>query len=209
MPGPAVGQDVVVPDLTSLPGPAVYAVVAVLVYAEAALLVGVVLPAETAVIVGGVLAHRGTVSLSVLLPLVVVMAIAGDSTGWLIGHRYGDAVLGSRLLRRHQSRLDGARDFLRRRGATAVFLGRFVAFLRATVPTLAGLSHLPFRRFAPANAAGGLLWGIGFTLLGFYASASYQRLQVAIGRVSLLVVSVLALAAVAVVLVRRRRAQPG
>ena len=49
-------------------------------------------------------------------------------------------------------RLQRAQDFVRERGAPAVFLGRFVAFFRATVPGLAGMSGMPYRRFVAWNA---------------------------------------------------------
>jgi membrane protein DedA with SNARE-associated domain len=72
----------------------------VLVFAEAALLIGFVLPAETAVVVGGVLAShgRGTINLGILMAVVIVCAIVGDSVGYGIGHHFGERILGLRIL---------------------------------------------------------------------------------------------------------------
>ncbi|MFF4364569.1 DedA family protein [Streptomyces sp. NPDC001594] len=129
--------------LGSLSGPVVYAVVAALVFFEDTLFFGFVLPGETAVFVGGVLASQGKVSVYWLAVAVVLAAIAGDSVGYEIGHRFGPRILETRPLRRHRDRVEAAQDMIRRRGAPAVFFGRFIAFFRAMMPALAGISRMP------------------------------------------------------------------
>ncbi|NUR63030.1 MAG: DedA family protein [Catenulispora sp.] len=156
--------------------------VGVLVFTEDALFVGFVVPGETAAVIGGVLAHRGTVSIWVLAAVVVLAAIAGDSVGFEVGRRFGDRPLNVGPLRRHRARVDDARALIRRRGAEAVFLGRFVSFFRALMPPLAAISELPYGRFLTFNALGGLVWGVGFTLLGYFTGAAYQRVEHTVGK---------------------------
>ena len=86
----------------------------------------------------------------------------------------------------------------------AVFLGRFTAFLRAVMPALAGLSQMPYRRFLAYNAAGGLVWGVGVALLGYFAGASYKKVESLLGRGSAVLLVLVALTAF-VVWRRRRR----
>jgi membrane-associated protein len=182
-----------------------YVVIGTLVFAEAALFVGFVLPGETAVIIGGVLAAAHRLSLPALLVLVVVTAIVGDTVGYEVGKRAGPRVLASRPLRRHASRLDGARAFLRRRGGSAVLLARFTAFLRAVMPALAGLSQMPYRRFLAWNAAGAMIWGVGVVLVGFFAGDSYRMVEQVLGRSSAVLLAVLLVAAAVVWLRRMHR----
>lgn len=170
--------------ILSVPGPVAYAVVALLVFAEAALFFGFVLPGETAALVGGVMAATGHLSLPLLLGLVVGAAVVGDSVGYEVGRRLGPRILDLRPLRRHRARLESARSYLRRRGGRAVVLGRFTAFLRAVMPALAGASAMPYRRFLPFNAAGGVLWGGGVTLLGYFAGDSLRTVSHALGQTS-------------------------
>lgn len=191
-----------VEHLLTVPAPVAYAVVALLVFGEAAVFLGFVLPGETAVVLGGVLAGSDRLSLPLLLVVVVVAAVVGDSVGYEVGRRFGPRLLASRHVARYEERFDGARRFLRERGGWAVLLGRFTAFLRAAVPGLAGLSGMPYRRFLVFNAAGGVLWGVGFSLLGYLAGDSYARLEKGIGRTSA-VLTALVVVAVAVVLWRR------
>jgi membrane protein DedA with SNARE-associated domain len=182
-----------------------YVIIGGLVLAEAALFVGFVLPGETAVLVGGVLASAHRLSLTTLLVVVVVAAIVGDTIGYEVGRHAGPRLLASRPLRRHSGRLDGARDTLRRRGGLAVLLGRFTAFLRAVMPALAGLSGMPYRRFLAWNAVGGVVWGVGVTLLGYAAGASYRTVETRLGRGSAALLVLIALVLLALHLRRRRR----
>jgi membrane-associated protein len=196
-----------VEHLLDVPAALAYVLIGALVFSEAALFVGFVLPGETAVLLGGVLAADHKLSLPWLLVLVVLAAVVGDTMGYEVGKHVGPRVLRSRLLRGHGQRLNGAREFLRQRGGMAVFLGRFTAFLRAVMPALAGLSHMPYRRFLAWNAAGGLVWGVGVTLLGYSAGASYTKVAHLLGRTSAALLGVLVVVALVVWHRRRKRAR--
>ncbi len=160
-----------------LPSGLVYGLVALLVFGEAALFIGFVLPGETAVIVAGVVAARGHVNIVVLCVIVVISAIAGDSVGYFVGERYGQRLIRLPILRSRRETIDRTLDALARRGVTYVFVGRFTAFLRAIIPGLAGMSRLHYRRFLAANAAGALLWGVLYALLGYYAGHALDSIE--------------------------------
>jgi membrane protein DedA with SNARE-associated domain len=172
----------IVGGLLNVPSTVAYAVIALLVFGEAALFVGFVLPGETAVLLGGVMAATGKLSLTAVLVVVVVAAVVGDSVGYEVGRQVGPRLLRTRAMRRHSDRLDGARRVLRERGGWAVLLGRFTAFLRAVMPGMAGLSRMPYGRFLVFNALGGLLWGSGVVLLGYFAGGSYAKVESTLGR---------------------------
>ena len=184
-----------------------YVVIFGLVFAEAALFVGFVLPGETACLIGGVLCATGRLHLAVLLPLVVVAAIVGDSVGYEVGRLSGPSLLRTRLLRRYTQRIEGAQRTLRERGRWAVFFARFTAFLRAVMPGLAGMSRMPYGRFLVFNAAGGIVWGVGVTLLGYFAGASYNGLAHLLGQISALLAIVVVGGALIVWWRRRRRSK--
>ena len=196
---------VVTSAIESLPPLAAYAIIAGLVFGEAAVFIGFVLPGETAVLLGGFLASQSHLNIAVLCVLVVVAAVMGDSVGYEVGRLFGPRVVRWRLLERHGARLEQARSMLRERGGPAVFLGRFTAFFRAVMPGLAGLSMMHYRRFLVWNAMGGAVWGIGFCLVGYFAGASYERVASRIGTGAAVVIGVLMLAALVVWHVRRRR----
>ena len=171
---------------------------------EASTLLGVVVPGETAVLLGGVFAHQGSLQLPAVMVAAVLGAVAGDAVGYAVGARLGPK-LGRRTSDRRAEQMQRAREFVRRHGAPAVLLGRWVPVLRALVPIMAGGSGLPYRRFALYNLAGGAVWGAAVAGLGYLAAAAYGRATQLLGLTGAAVVLVLVLTAVGVVLVRRRR----
>ncbi|MCW2864638.1 MAG: associated Golgi protein-related protein [Actinoallomurus sp.] len=191
--------------LLHLHGPVIYAVVAALVFAEAALFFGFVFPGETAIVVAGVLASQHRVSLPILLLVIAASAIVGDSVGYEIGRRFGDRLLDTKLLRKHRDRLGSAQDLLRRRGALAVFIGRFTAVLRAIMPALAGSARMPYGRFLIFNALGGITWGVGFTVGGYLAGTAFEQVAQWAGRVLAIIVAAVVLVALVLWWIRRRR----
>ena len=191
--------------LLGLPSWLVLVVTGLVVFAEDALFVGFVLPGETVALLAGAAAKLGHVSLAGVLLVVVVAAIVGDTVGYEVGRHLGPRLLELGLLRKQRGRLDDARDFLARRGGSAVFLGRWVAFFRAVMPALAGTARMPYRRFLVFNAAGGLAWGATVVLLGYAVGASYGRVEKVLGRDTAFLVLALVVLAVVVWHIRRSR----
>ena len=191
--------------IRSVPPLLAYALIALLVFGEAAFFVGFVLPGETAVLFGGFLASQGHLDIVPLIGLVVFCAIVGDTVGYEVGRHLGPRVLRLKILRKQQTRLDHAQDMLRRRGAPAVFLARWTAFFRAVMPGIAGLSQMQYRVFLSWNALGGIVWGVTFSLVGYFAGASYEKVASAIGKGSAVALGVVVIAGLVVWRVRRKR----
>ncbi|MGN6333631.1 MAG: DedA family protein [Motilibacteraceae bacterium] len=193
--------------ILGLSGVVVYLVVGGLVFAEDAIFVGFVLPGETAAVLGGVMASRGHVHLSIMLAVVVLAAIVGDTVGYEVGKHVGPRLLQIGPLRGHAHRLDDAQRFLARRGGSAVFLGRFVAFFRAVMPALAGISRMHYPKFLAYNAVGGLVWGVGFVMIGFLAGNSYAKVEKTVGRGAAIAVAVVVVLALIAWRVHKARAE--
>lgn len=161
-------------QLLGITGIPVYIIVGALVFAEDALFVGFIIPGETAAVLGGVTASMNHANIFIMLAVVVAAAIIGDNVGYEVGRRFGPKLFQLRFMKNSQSRLHQARNFLATKGGLAVFLGRFLAFFRATMPALAGAAQMPYPRFLTFNAIGGLVWGIAFVLLGFLLAVLMQ-----------------------------------
>ncbi len=155
--------------------------IAALVFGETAIFIGFVLPGETAVVIGGVLASRGHLSLPLLIGIVVVAAVAGPLVGYELGRRLGGRLFASRLISRMPGAVDRVRTSLRDRGGAAVLAGRFVAVLRALIPAAAGAAEMPYRAFMINNLIGGVLWGVGYCLVGYLAGSAYAAVERTVG----------------------------
>lgn len=183
----------------------VYLVVGLLVLAEDALFVGFVLPGETAAIIGGVTASVGRTQLWAVILVVVLGAVVGDTVGYEVGRGLGPRLLSHHRLEGRREQIDGAQDFLRRCGGSAVFLGRWVAFFRAVMPALAGASRMRYLTFLAWNAAGGILWGTAVVVAGYFAGASYQRLESWLGTGTAAAAALIVVGGLAVWQFRRHR----
>jgi membrane protein DedA with SNARE-associated domain len=158
---------------------------------------GVPIPGETALIVAGAYAgstHR--LSPWLIFVAAAAAAILGNNIGYWIGDKGGYA-----LARRYgpkigldERKFKVARYLFDRQGAKVVFFGRFVAILRTYVAFLAGTSRMPWRKFLPANAAGGIVWAGIYTVVAYFAGTALERDS---GTVSL----ILGIAAVVVIVV--------
>ena len=192
--------------LAHLSGWLAYLVIAALVFGETAVFLGFVLPGEAAVVLGGVLASRGHVSIVPLVAIVVIAAILGPLVGYEIGRRMGDRLFAASVLRRIPGGVARARSTLQARGGLGVLIGRFVAILRAVVPAAAGAAKVPYRTFFFFNAVGGIIWGVGYCLLGYLAGSAYLVVEKRVGTGLAVVIAALALAAVGTWAVRRHHA---
>src|SRR5438552_8912662 len=179
---------------------------------EASAFVGFVFPGEIAVLLGGVLAFEGRISLGGAIAAAVLGAFIGDTVGFEIGRRWGERILvrvGSRVPivgPRVEQHLGAARDYLNRNGGRAVVIGRLTAAFRVLVPGLAGMSDMPYRRFAAFNAAGAAVWGTGFVLLGYLAGAAWHTVADVAGWVGLGLGGLVLIALVGGRILRRMRA---
>jgi membrane protein DedA with SNARE-associated domain len=185
-------------------GPLAYVVCGLLVFGEAAVLLGFIIPGETAALIGGVLASLHHVDLVLMLVVIVVCAIVGDSVGFEVGKLLGPWLLTHRPLEGKPGVRRG-QDLLARRGGPAVFLGRWLALARALVPGLAGMSGMRYRTFVAYNALGGIVWGTTFVMIGYAAGASYAAVAKTAGEYSLAVLVTVVVAVVVFVVVRHRR----
>ena len=140
-----------------------------IVFAESGLFFGFFLPGDSLLLAAGLLASQGELEVAVLLLILPAAAILGDGVGYWFGKRTGPRIFNrddSLLFRRKN--LLAARAFYDRHGGKAIVLARFMPFIRTFAPIVAGAVEMPYRRFLTFNVAGGLLWGVGVTLAGYY-----------------------------------------
>jgi membrane protein DedA with SNARE-associated domain len=191
--------------IANLSGWLAYLVVAALVFGETAVFIGFFVPGETAVVLGGVLASRGHIALWLLILVVVLAGVLGPMVGYEIGRRMGDRLFATRILRRVPGGVDRTRSVLRDRGGLGVLVGRFVAIVRAIMPAAAGAAPVPYGVFLRYNLVGGVIWGVGYSLLGYLAGSAYTVIEKRVGAGLAIVLAVLVVAGLAAWGIRRFR----
>lgn len=171
-------------------------------FGETVALLDVIVPGEVGLVLIGA-AARTPSRLVVVFLMGTLGAFCGDSVSWFIGHRWGTAMLRRwpRLWHHAQPALERATHHFDRHGGKAIFFARFIATLRAIAPLVSGAAGLPYRRFAPWNAAASITWVGLMVLLGALIG---ERVVSFIDRFSA-VLSAAVFLALVVWFVRRRR----
>ena len=194
-------------DIGRALGPWTYLLVGILAFLETGAFVGLVAPGETTVIVGGVIAGQGEISLSVLIAVTWVCAVAGDLTSYMLGRKLGRAWLlrhGERL-KITEDRLEQVERFFEKRGGLTILIGRFIGLVRALAPFIAGTSRMPLRRFLPYDVLGAGAWAATFATLGYVFWHSFDRLTTYVSRGLFAFSTVVVVAGSFVALVQLRR----
>jgi membrane protein DedA with SNARE-associated domain len=131
---------------------------------------GLPVPGETALIACSVLASQGSLRIGWVVAIGILAAIVGDNLGYWAARKGGRPLLERhRLTQRYAERyLPRGERFFAKHGGKTVFIGRFVAVLRVTSAWIAGLSHMHWWKFLAWNAAGGIVWATGVSLVSYY-----------------------------------------
>src|SRR5215203_879057 len=157
---------------------------------------GVPLPGETILISAGILAQRGGLDLGDAIFFGILGAIVGDQIGYWVGHeggrpfilRYGRYILVT------PERLERAEAFFARHGGKAVFMARFFSGFRVFGALVAGMSRMRWGTFLVYNALGGAVWATAAVLVGYFLGSSLALVERWLGRATLVLAVVLALA---------------
>lgn len=186
--------------------------VALIVFAESGLLVGFFLPGDSLLFIAGLLSSdtggNKLPHIAVVVAAIAAAAIIGDQVGYVFGRKVGPT-----LFDRPRSRLFNpenvvkAQRFLDKHGAKAIVLARFVPIVRTFAPIVAGVGHMDYRTFVKFNIIGGLMWGAGVTLAGYFLG----EIDVVRNNVEIALIAVVAVSLVPIVIetMRHRRAAVG
>jgi membrane-associated protein len=157
-------------------GAVIYIVIFGIIFAESGLFVGFFLPGDSLIFTAGFLASvkipnssQTYLNLWLLIAIVFIGAVIGDSVGFTFGFR-----VGRKLFQRENSRffnkenLLKTQDFYKRHGSKTIVLARFIAVIRTFAPIVAGIGKMNYKTFIVFNVIGGALWSAAVPLAGYY-----------------------------------------
>lgn len=156
-------------DITELIKTIGYVGIFAIVFAESGLFFGFFLPGDSLLFTAGFLASQGFFDIKILLPLVVIAAIGGDSVGFWMGGRFGKWLMSRKesfLFSKHN--MKKAQEFYEKHGGKALILARFIPAVRTFVPIVAGMADMKYQKFISYNIVGGFLWGVGMMIAGYF-----------------------------------------
>lgn len=167
-----------------------YTVLVLIVFAETGLLAGFFLPGDSLLVTAGLIAAvENTVNIWMLILLLSLAAVLGDTTGYWIGHH-----LGPRIFNRedsflfHKDHLIRTQKFYQKYGPKTIVLARFVPIVRTFAPTVAGVGRMKYKKFLNYNVIGGIGWVSAMTSAGYFLGRSIPNIEKKIHWVILIVI---------------------
>jgi len=140
-------------------GPWLYALMFAVIFAETGLVVTPFLPGDSLLFIAGTVVASAGLNIHVLVPLLILAAVLGDSVNYSIGHYIGPRIFDkpdSRWFK--QDHLRRTQAFYDKYGGVTIIIGRFIPIIRTFAPFLAGVAGMEYRRFFAFNVVGGILW---------------------------------------------------
>ena len=204
-----IGLSLQLPSLEEIVRWGGYAGLFLIIFAETGLLIGFFLPGDSLLVTAGLFAARGELDIVLLNVLLIVAAISGDATGYLIGAKAGHALYDrpqSRLFRRDH--LIKTKQFYDRYGGITIVLARFMPFARTFAPVVAGVAEMKYRRFALFNITGGVGWITSMTLTGYFLGRSVPGIEKHIEYVIAIVIF-LSILPLIIKYIQHKRKKPG
>jgi membrane-associated protein len=150
-------------------GTITYGILFAIVFAETGLVVTPFLPGDSLLFAGGAIASLGSLNLGLTIAILMAAAILGDTVNYWIGHYFGQKIVDNpKITFINQEHIDKTEQFYKKYGGKAIILARFVPIIRTFAPFVAGVGTMNYRKFILYNIAGGVLWVLLFTLLGYF-----------------------------------------
>ncbi len=147
----------------------IYAILFAIIFSETGFVVTPFLPGDSLLFVAGAVAASGGMNVHLLVALLILAAVLGNSVNYAVGRWLGRHFFtdrGSRWL--NPAHLDKAHAFYERHGGKAVVISRFLPIVRTYVPFVAGMGSMQPLRYTMFNVAGGVLWVGSLCYAGFF-----------------------------------------
>jgi membrane-associated protein len=143
-----------------------YAILFLIIFMETGFVVTPFLPGDSLLFAAGTFAALGSLNVWLLIILLIIAAIGGDTINYWIGHYMGDRAYNVKWIKKEY--LDRTHAFFQKHGGKTIFLARFVPIVRTFAPFVAGMGRMSYGYFISYNVFGGIVWVMLFTLLGYF-----------------------------------------
>jgi len=147
----------------------IYAILFVVIFCETGLVVTPFLPGDSLLFIAGAVCASGDMNPFILIVLLIVAAVSGDSTNYLIGKKIGMKLFdnpNSKIFRRDY--LAKTHVFYQKHGGKTITLARFFPIVRTFAPFVAGISKMSYLRFIGFSLLGSVCWVGGLIPLGYF-----------------------------------------
>jgi membrane-associated protein len=167
-----------------------YAILFGVIFMETGFVVTPFLPGDSLLFAAGTFAGLGSLNVWLLIVLLIIAAIVGDTVNYWIGHYMGDRAYKVKWIKKEY--IDRTHAFFEKHGGKTIFLARFVPIVRTFAPFVAGMGRMSYGYFFSYNVIGGIVWVLTFTLLGyFFGNLDFVKRNFELVIIAIILISVL------------------
>jgi membrane-associated protein len=143
-----------------------YGLLFFVIFMETGFVVTPFLPGDSLLFAAGTFAALGSLNIWLLIGLLIIAAVGGDTVNYWIGHKLGDRAYNTKWIKKEY--LDRTHAFFEKHGGKTIVLARFVPIVRTFAPFVAGMGRMSYGYFFSYNVVGGIAWVLLFSLAGFF-----------------------------------------
>lgn len=149
-------------------GTLVYVVLFAIVFCETGLVILPFLPGDTLLFIAGAFCASGAMNAWVLVVLLILAAVIGNTVNYWIGSAIGHKVFTQDYKWLDKTALQKTHAFYENHGGKTIILARFIPIVRTFAPFVAGVSEMTFGKFQVFNIAGAALWVVSLVAGGYF-----------------------------------------
>lgn len=160
--------DVHLGQIISSYGIATYVILFLIIFMETGLVFTPFLPGDSLLFAAGAFAALKSLNIWILLGVMTLAAILGDTANYWIGHFFGKKIVAHPKIPIDESHIEETRKYFDKYGGKTIILARFMPFIRTFAPFVAGVSRMRYDQFLTYNVIGGILWVFVATIAGYF-----------------------------------------
>ncbi len=170
-----------------------YLILFLIIFLETGLVVTPFLPGDSLIFAAATFAALGMLNIYILIGILIVAAILGDTLNYEIGRVLGSKLInlaGGKLIKKEH--LDKTNKFYEKHGGKTIIFARFIPIVRTLAPFVAGIGKMHYRKFISFNAVGGICWVLLVSTLGyFFGNINVVKNNFSIVMIGIIVISIM------------------
>jgi membrane-associated protein len=170
-------------------GAVTYFILFLIIFMETGLVFTPFLPGDSLLFAAGAFAALNSLNIYLLLVVLTLAAILGDTVNYWIGHFFGKRIVAHPRIPIDEEHIRETQRFFNRHGGKTIIIGRFMPFVRTFAPFVAGIGGMKYGAFVTYNILGGILWVGTATVAGYF----FGNIRFVKGHFSLVILAVVLL----------------
>ncbi len=148
----------------------IYFILFLVIFIETGFVVMPLLPGDSMLFAIGVIAATtGQLSITIIIPLLILAALLGDNVNYFVGNKFGGLIKKKqKILFLKKEYITQTEQFFEKNGGKAVIMARFVPIVRTIAPFVAGAGSMQYYKYILYCVTGAVVWVTSITFLGYF-----------------------------------------